>query len=291
MELTNDRFEHVAPQHWQRAVPFPDGHFYSPVVSREEIWPRRNLLWNGGLTSGGIDYRPEHQRSFLDTSVRAALPHYDYPAAQAQPGKFYDLNPAFSWMDARALFTMLLTHRPQRMIEVGSGYSTLLASDVNVRHFNGAMEFLAIEPYPMDFLKGNVPGLMAMVQSPVQLIEPRHFQRLEQNDILFIDSSHVSKTGSDVNYLIFEVLPALKPGVLIHFHDVFLPREYPADWVFNEGRSWNEQYLLRALLIGSKMFEVEFGSSYVLHAFPDLLREVLGGRLFGGGSFWLRKVA
>jgi hypothetical protein len=275
---------------WRAGAPFPDGHFYSPVVSREEIWPRRESLWKDELTNPGIDYAPEKQRRFIDEDLREALKLYDYPAEKPGEGRFYDTNPAFSWVDARSLFTMLLKHRPRRVIEIGAGYSTLLTADVNTRHLNGSISFTTIEPYPMPFLEQPIEGLRALHKRQVQSVPASYFADLSENDILFIDSSHVSKTGSDFNYLVFDVLPTLQRGVLIHFHDVFLPREYPPQWVFNEGRSWNEQYVLRALLIGSNMFEVEFGSSFAFYAFPELLREVLGGRLFGGGSFWIRKI-
>lgn len=280
----------MQPPQWRQGVPFPDGHFYSPVTSREEVWARREQLWSGELENAGVDYAPEKQRRFIDEDMRRALPLYDYPPEKVSETAFYDLNPAFSWLDSRALFTMLLKHRPQRFIEVGAGYSTLLTADVNARHLGGAMQFTSIEPYPMAFLSQPIPGFGKLVQRQVQDIPPAFFGELGENDILFIDSSHVSKTGSDVNYLVFNVLPTLQPGVLIHFHDIFLPREYPPDWVFREWRSWNEAYVLRALLIGSDMFAVEFGCAYAIYAFRDLLREVLGGKAFGGGSLWLRKL-
>jgi hypothetical protein len=119
------------------------------------------------------------------------------------------------------------------------------------------------------------------------------FDQLSSNDVLFIDSSHVSKTGSDVNYLYFEVLPRLKKGVKIHIHDIFLPNDYLKDWVLNEKRSWNEQYLLRALLMYSTAFQVVFGCSYADEKMPELVKHGLADpeeRSFGGGSFWIEKL-
>jgi hypothetical protein len=118
------------------------------------------------------------------------------------------------------------------------------------------------------------------------------FEALESGDILFIDSSHVSKTGSDVNYLYFEVLPRLKPGVKIHIHDIFLPHEYLKEWVLGECRSWNEQYLLRALLMYSSAFSVVFGCAYAMATMADKVKAALShpkGHAFGGGSFWMEK--
>jgi hypothetical protein len=113
-----------------------------------------------------------------------------------------------------------------------------------------------------------------------------------RRDVLFIDSSHVAKTGSDVNFLYFDVLPRLAKGVNVHVHDIFLPHDYPRHWVVDEKRSWNEQYLLRALLMYSSAFQVVFGCSYAFYAFPTLVQRALAfpdGRAFAGGSFWMRR--
>ena len=112
--------------------------------------------------------------------------------------------------------------------------------------------------------------------------------------MLFIDSSHVAKTGSDVNHLCFEVLPRLRAGVRIHFHDIFLPSDYPKPWALDENRSWNEQYVVRALLMHSNAFRVLFGSSYAFAAHAEALREALrerDGACYGGGSLWIEKIA
>src|SRR4030095_41590 len=117
---------------------------------------------------------------------------------------------------------------------------------------------------------------------------------LDAGDVLFIDSSHVAKTGSDVNHLVFEIFPRLRRGVGLNIHDIFLPAEYPKGWVFGENRSWNEQYVIRALLMYSTMFRVLFGCYYAFFAFPDLVRNALNiakGAGFGGGSLWIEKAA
>jgi hypothetical protein len=118
------------------------------------------------------------------------------------------------------------------------------------------------------------------------------FSILERGDILFIDSSHVAKTGSDVNYLYFEVLPRLASGVHMHIHDIHMPHEYSREWVIDENRSWNEQYLVRALLMFSNGFRVTFGCNFAHSKFPELVRQALklpNGRSFGGGSLWIER--
>jgi len=133
-----------------------------------------------------------------------------------------------------------------------------------------------------------VDGVARLLARPVQEVGLAPFLALEAGDVLFIDSSHVAKTGSDVNFLYFEVLPRLAAGVVVHVHDVFLPDEYPPEWVLDEGRSWNEQYLLRALLMHSRAFRVLFGCHAASRLFPELVSEVFGGAL-GGGSFWIER--
>ena len=126
----------------------------------------------------------------------------------------------------------------------------------------------------------------------VQDVDTRIFAELDAGDVLFLDSSHVAKTGSDVNHLCFEVLPRLRQGVRVHFHDIFLPADYPRQWVLNENRSWNEQYVVRALLMFNSAFRVLFGSSYAFAAHAVALRQALrdpGGAYYGGGSLWIEK--
>jgi len=245
----------------------------------------------------GMDFNPAYHQKVLTDFFPRYLPAYDYPE-NPQPHhathQFYTQNTQFSWLDARSLFVLLQAWRPTRMCEVGSGFSSLLAADVNHRFLNNAMELICIEPYPRDFFQHPVPGLSGLIEKKVQDVPLELFTQLDRGDTLFIDSSHVSKTGSDVNYLVFEVLPRLRPGVRIHFHDIFLPLEYPREWVLEENRSWNEQYLLRALLMYSTAFKVLFGCKYAETHCPDQVRTALnlpGGRIFGGGSFWIEKCA
>jgi len=123
---------------------------------------------------------------------------------------------------------------------------------------------------------------------------------LQSGDILFIDSSHTVKIGGDVNYLFLEILPRLKPGVIVHVHDIFLPFEYRRDWVMDEFRFWSEQYLLQAFLSFNSEFEVVMANRYLAHKYVDNLKvafaalaDLQTGRpssvRWGGGSFWMRR--
>jgi hypothetical protein len=142
------------------------------------------------------------------------------------------------------------------------------------------------------FLRHGTDGIDHQVERRVQELPLEHFADLQAGDLLFIDSSHVAKTDSDVNFLFFDVFPRLAAGVLVHLHDIFLPHDYPPDWVLGENRSWNEQYLLRALLMHTGGFEVLFGCSYAFWSYPALVIAALAnpdGAGYGGGSFWMRR--
>lgn len=278
-------------------LPFPPGHFYSPIVDTEALAKERARIWPADPQVAGVEFDDASHRHVLQDVLPRQLPAYDYPETLPDSdtlSSFYTRNSQFSWLDARALFALLREWRPRRIVEVGSGYSSLLMADVNRRFLGGDCEISCIEPYPRPFLQAGVPGIARLLVQRVQDVPLREFSRLEAGDVLFIDSSHVAKTGSDVNHLYFEVLPRLAAGVRIHVHDIFLPHDYPQDWAVTDNRSWNEQYLLRALLMYSKAFRVVFGCSYAFHRFPEEVRAALAlpsAAAFGGGSFWMEKTA
>jgi hypothetical protein len=272
---------------------FPAGHFYSPVVDPSAIDVART--WPTAPVIAGIDFNDASHEAILRRDFARFHPLFDYPAKLALTAdldRFFVDNDQFGWLDCRALFVLLLAWRPRRLIEVGSGFSSLLVADVNRRFLGGAMDVTCIEPYPRAFLKRGLAGITRLIERRVQDVDVATFGALGAGDVLFIDSSHVAKTGSDVNHLFFEVLPRLAPGVCVHVHDVFLPHDYPRQWVLDDNRSWNEQYVVRAMLVGGRNFEVVFGSSYAFHRFPQLVIDALAlpdRAGFGGGSFWMRR--
>lgn len=268
----------------------------SLIVDPDDAIAQTSRLWPATAVDVlGIDFDAAAHRQILVTDFPAFMPDYQYPELQdvhAAEYEFFTRNSQFSWLDARALYVLLRKWRPRRIIEVGSGFSSLLMADVNRRHFAGTTQITCIEPYPRPFLQAGAPGISQLIEQKVQDVPLDVFSQLTAGDILFIDSSHVAKTGSDVNYLFFEVLPRLAAGVRIHIHDIFLPNEYIYDWVVTENRSWNEQYLLRALLMYSTAFRVVFGCAYAFATMPELVQSALAhpkGCAFAGGSFWIEK--
>lgn len=274
-----------------------NGHFYSPICDPEDLLARRDEIWPANVPDClGIDFDDASHLKVLDEWFPRFIGDYDYPEHGPEDSElsfFYTQNSQFSWLDSRALFVLMRALAPRRMIEVGSGYSSLLMADINCRFFDSAIDIRCVEPYPREFLTRGVPGLREVIVERVQQVPLATFEALEANDILFIDSSHVAKTGSDVNYLFFEVLPRLKAGVVIHVHDIFLPADYIQSWAIDQNRSWNEQYLLRALLMHSTAFKTMFGCYYAWLRHPQRVRQALAspsGHAFGGGSYWLRRL-
>lgn len=263
-------------------MPYPDGHYYSPVCDPADLSTRISELWPAKPPAAlGIDMNDAYHRTVLSEWFPKYIAEFDYPEAgdEEHATHYFTANGQFQSLDARALFVLLREWKPKRLIEVGSGFSSLLCVDIKRRFLND-MEITCVEPYPRPFLS-TIPDIN-LIQRRVEKISLDFFAQLQAGDILFIDSSHVAKTGSDVNFLVFEVLPRLKQGVRIHFHDIFLPGEYLKDWVITQNRSWNEQYVLRALLMYSTAFSVLFGSAYAKLTFPEIFP-------LHGGSLWIER--
>lgn len=266
------------------------GHFYSPLIDPQAIQADAARIWPQAPAIYGIDFNDASHHRLLSEVFPRMIADYDYPEtgpADDALDHYYDANSQFGHLDSRSTFCLLRHFRPRRIVEVGSGYSSLLMQDVNRRFLDGACRITCIEPFPRPFLR---KGGFDLVEKRVQDVPLEYFEALESGDVLFIDSSHVCKTGSDVVYLFLQVLPRLKPGVLIHVHDIFFPDDYPPGWVVGLEISWNEQYLLQALLIQNRGYRVLFGSSYAARKFPALSRALMGPDVgVGGGSLWLQR--
>ena len=157
---------------------------------------------------------------------------------------------------------MLRFHRPNKIIEIGCGYSSACTLDTVDRYLNGDCQLTFIEPFPQRLLDliGDAAKRVRILDHPVQDTPLGIFEELSSGDILFIDSTHVLRPGSDVCFELFQVLPRLARGVLVHFHDMFWPFEYPRSWIVQENRSWNELYV-RAFLMYNKAWEIVMGTS------------------------------
>jgi hypothetical protein len=168
--------------------------------------------------------------------------------------------------------------------------------DVNELFFDSSMQMTFIEPYPerlFSFLKDADKNTATVLVNKVQEVPLDPFLALEENDILFIDSSHVVKVGSDVNHLVFEILPRLKKGVWIHFHDIFFPFELPQHWIVDHKKFWNESYLLRAFLMNNDSYEITLFNTFLQKTFRSWFDQEMPECLLGEdptGSIWIRKM-
>lgn len=270
----------------------PPGHYYSPIPSQSHVRANeRRLFGSPPRTLPGVDLREEAQLALL-RELERYYGEQPFPRHRAPPRRYCFVNPSYSYSDALFLYGMIRHARPRRVVEVGSGYSSCVTLDTNELFFGDAIECTFVEPYPellRSLLRPGDEARIRLLPQDAQSVEPKVFDELEANDILFIDSTHVSKVGSDVNHLMFEVLPRLRPGVYVHFHDVFHPFEYPPAWVY-EGRAWSEAYLLRAFLMFNPAFEIVLFNTFLEHFHEPWFREHMPLCLENrGGSIWLRR--
>ncbi len=268
-----------------------DFHYYQPVFDPCELSGRlssrpdalRGIEWNG-------QQQLELLSEFHFQDELAVVP-VDPPAANTL--EFFHANPSFGPADAEMLYNMVRHFRPARVVEIGSGYSTRMlkkALDANRRE-GGVSKHTCIEPYEMPWLESL--GVDEVVRSKVEDVDIGVFQELKANDILFIDSSHVLRTGGDVFVEYLHILPSLQKGVIIHIHDIFLPYDYPRDWLVAKRRFWTEQYVLQAFLAFNSSFRILAAVNHLALHHSDELADAcpVYARLRSGhGSFWLQRV-
>jgi predicted O-methyltransferase YrrM len=271
----------------------PPGHFYSPLPSLDEVTRDAGRLFGPPPTTlPGIELNEATQLALLEEikGYYSALPFS--PDRSAEHRYFYE-NPAYSYADAIFLYGMIRHAAPKRIVEVGSGHSSCAMLDTAELFLEGDVDFTFIEPYPghlLSLLRPDDLGRVTILAQRVQDIALEPFLALQRNDILFVDSSHVMKVGSDVHYLLTEILPRLRPGVYVHIHDVMYPFEYPEGWI-RDGRAWNESYALRAFLTFNDAFEIVLFNTYLAHFHRDIFERDMPLCLKNvGGSIWLRRV-
>jgi hypothetical protein len=276
----------------------PVGHFYSPFPDLDSLEPNAAKIYGGDVEHvPAVDLRVSQQRALLAEFEEFASSISfcrTTEEAHAKGDRYWSDNPAYGDTDARFLTAMLHHFRPRHLVELGCGYSSAVTLDARDRYLDSSLELTFVDPYP-ELVESLVPASdrsnVSIHAVGTQDVDLDLIRQLGHNDVLFIDSTHVAKTGSDVNRIFFEILPALSPGVLIHFHDVFPRFEYPRDWV-NEQRGWTEQYVLHAFLQYNRQFEIVL--------WPNLMWSLDAGALVerypimstnAGGAFWMRKVS
>ena len=278
---------------------FPPGHYYSPIPSRADIDRWALARWHQTPDAlAGVDLNVAGQLALLERlgPLTRTLAFADDAGGAT---RYWWDNDGFSPGDATALAAMLMHHRPKRVVEVGAGYSTAVMLDVADRHLPERPEIVCIDPEPArlrSLLRGDEAGL-TVHETIVQEMPLELFTSLAAGDILFIDSSHVLKLGSDVSLLFLDVLPRLAPGVVVHVHDIATSFEYPLEW-YEEGRAWNEAPALRAFLAFNQAYEILYFCDYmnrfqrdaVARHMPLALRQPKGTPEGNTSvSFWMRR--
>lgn len=268
-------------------------HYFQPIPDTRRLDPG---TWKRRTEAVGVDFRVEEQIELLSTIAERlgaevrALPR----ERTADPLQFHLGNGAFEAVDAELLYGMVRLLKPRRLVEVGSGSSTLLAAQAARKNAaeGSPCDLVAIEPYPSRLLAAGVPGVK-LRPVEVQAVPLSDFEALGEGDILFIDSTHVLAIGGDVKYELLEILPRLRPGVSVHLHDIFIPAEYPEAWVKDFRWFWNEQYAVQAFLAFNDAFRVTWSSAYMHLERPELLERAFPSydrTATSPGSLWLRRV-
>jgi hypothetical protein len=269
------------------------GHYYSAI-------PGKNLALaaidkdTGPFAAKGIDLRDEAQLDLLDELIPLMRESGFRNEEQIPSHRFYNKNGIYGYSDALILEAMIRKLRPSRIVEAGSGFTSALMMDVNGKYFDNSIKLEFIEPYPERLFnlitEEDRKRVTLRIQS-LQTVDLAVFMELGERDILFIDSTHVAKTGSDLLYLFFEILPVLRSGVYIHFHDIFHRFEYQA-WHFKsyEGFAWNEDYFLRSFLMYNKEFEIVLFSNYLDSTYHAHIQKLMPDYPFlTGAQLWIRK--
>lgn len=272
----------------------PSCYYYSPIVFIKDIIGREKEIFTiKSKEINGVELNENFQLQLLTelSCIYSSVPFKDHKIDDL---RYSYNNTYYCYSDAIFLNLIIRYFKPKTIIEIGSGFSSAVILDTNELFFNNNINLTFIDPYPerlFSILKDADKDKHKIIIKELQSIDIEIFDNLEENDILFVDSTHVSKTGSDVNKIIFEILPRLKKNVLVHFHDIFYPFEYPKDWVVNRNSfGWNEDYILKAFLMYNTQFRITLFNTFLefyhkdwfLRYMPDCLKNE-------GGSIWVQK--
>lgn len=265
-------------------------HFHYPIPDTAALPPS---TWQTASALPGIDMDEAGQVRLMETVFAKYTKDFEaFPLRKTSDDlEFTFENDQISGADPFIIHALMRELKPERVVEVGAGYSTLVTA--KALRENGRGSLRCIDPYPRPFLHRAVEGLGELLQQTAQETDMAVFQELRANDVLFIDSTHVCRIGGDVNRLFLEVLPRLAPGVWVHIHDIFLPHDYPEPWIRDMHFFWSEQYLLQAFLVGNQLFRVRFAVGYMGRRHPEAMRRTFPGwdLGLGGGGFWMERAA
>lgn len=270
---------------------YPAGHYYSAVPSQNDLNEFLKNKNDNLLEFGGINVNISKQLENL-AYIEKTFNEINFTEEKNSKDLYFLNNIWFHPYDAYTLAAIILKNKPEKIIEIGSGFSTGVMLDINRKFCNNNIKITCIEPNPQrlkDVLGGELERV-SFYEKRLQEVDCEIFKELKENDILFVDSSHVAKMNSDVLKIFFEILPNLNNGVIIHFHDIFNNFSYPKEWIIQK-RCWNETFLLRAFL--------QYNSDFAIEYFCDFMRAYIENNQIttklpinkGSGSIYLRKIS
>jgi SAM-dependent methyltransferase len=253
--------------------------------------------WDRVHPMPGVDLRIDDQLRRLAEWADRFADEWQFPIGPVpgEPHRYCRVNESYGTGDAELLWGMLRHERPTRVLELGSGITTRLAAEALERNRADGhpAELVAVDPYPGQVTRAGFPGLTRLLAVPAQAIPLEQFTALAAGDVLLVDSSHMLKAGSDVARIFEDVLPILRPGVLVHFHDIYLPRPYPQVVVQEHHWYWNEQDALLLYLSDNPGWEVVWSANALFHDHFEAFEAAVPGMERGWAgpcSFWIRRV-
>lgn len=276
---------------------YQPGHYYSPIPDLEDIRKRRSVIFSKHKGEvKGVNLRKEEQFALLE-QFSAYYPEmlYDFKNQHQTNTRYQPHSAWYRYSDVVMLYCMMRHFKPDQVIEIGSGYSSAAMLDTDEHFLNSKVTFTFIDPYPerlLSLMRKTDEKKHKIIKTILQEVPLDIFKNLKRNDILFIDSSHVSKAGSDLNHILFEILPILESGVIIHFHDIYFPFEMPESWILDRLWFWNENYILRAFLTENSSYDIINFNSYLHSEYKDWFQEKMPVCLMdveNTGSIWIRK--
>jgi hypothetical protein len=265
-------------------------HYYSPIPDLEGL-PRD--VWTRASELRGLDFELEAMLSFVQRELARYLDEYKPPRAPTgNPRDFHLDNGFYDSVDAETLYAMVRRLAPRRVLELGSGMSSLVIADARFRN-DGPIggRHLIFDPFPRADLSEALAATAELHRVSANDVPMNEFQELEAGDILFVDTSHTVKVGGEVNRIVLDILPALAPGVHVHVHDVYLPWEYPREFVLERSFFWAEQHLLQAFLAFNREFEILFGAHALQRRFPAEIANLVPSAqpAIRPSAFWFRR--
>ena len=279
---------------------YPPGHYYSPVCNKgdtKQYWDSTHFQRQIEHTNNLLSF-PNMVKKWKSIAPKMI----EFPFQPDSDFRYFAKNNQFPYFDASILSGMIQAINPKQIIEIGAGFSTAAMFDTIDRMKSPKLERFTTIDIDLTRAKGlNPPDTAELIEAPVQSIDPEVFASLKSGDLLFVDTSHVLKTGSDVHYEYLHILPNLAKGVHVHIHDIHYPFEYRKQWAVAENRSWNEVYLVDMMLTYGNMYKVEFfNDAFITQERENVAKK---GDMFdrldgfegvkpfnkGSGSIWLKR--